>query len=168
MCVEHASMPQFIQTLSDPEIERLLVSPSRTLYVPCMNVGHFDTRYHSQGIASAMLDELKSWARARGWHRIETLSCPDVVPFWALGPQHLRRGPLERRGFAISSELTLPADQAEFRRSAIRRILTGQVKEDDWDVRTYPYNLALVRELAEICDWEALCDREYVMAYDLQ
>jgi hypothetical protein len=168
MCVEHASMPQFVETLSDAETARLLASPSRALYVPCMNVGHFDTRYHRQGIATAMIEALKAWAGERGWRRIELMSCPDVVPYWALGPQHLRRGPLERRGFAVFSERTLSAEQAEFRRAAIRRILTGQVKATDWDARAYSHNLALVERLAETCDWEALCAREYLMAYDLQ
>jgi hypothetical protein len=132
-----------------------------------MNVGHFNTRYHGQGIASAMLDELKAWARARGWRRIETLSCPDVVPFWALGPQHLRRSPLERRGFCVVSETTVPPDQVEFRRAAIRRIRTGQYGEEDWDFKTYPYNLEQVARVAAASDWESACAKDYVMAYDL-
>ena len=47
-------------------------------------------------------------------------------------------------------------------------LLAGQAKETDWDARAYPHNLALVKRLAETCDWEALCAREYGMAYDIK
>lgn len=166
-CIEHESMPKFIESLSDERIESLLASPSHTLRLLCSNIGHFDTRYHGKGIASALLEVLRSWAMEHGWRRITIKSCPDVVPFWAVGPNQVRQGPLERRGFHIVSESRVAPEQAEFRREAITRILTGQFKEDDWDVKTYPDNIASVKRIAETSAWEDVYDREYVMALDL-
>jgi hypothetical protein len=168
MCVEHESMPKMIRALSDARIASLLASPTKTLYVQCFNVGHFDTRYHGKGIASAMLGELKRWARENGWQRIEIDSCPDVVPFWALGPQHWRRSALEKRGFRLAKQTVCAPKDAEFRRQAIARILGGEYKEGDWDVKSYPGNIASVKVIAEASDWETIVDRNYVMAYDVQ
>lgn len=168
MCVEHESMPRMIQSLSDERITSLLASPTRTLYIQCFNIGHFDARYHGKGIASAMLHELKQWAKANGWRRLEIKSCPDVVPFWALGPNVLRRSALARRGFQVAEEVVCPPNEATFRRKAIFRILRGQFEDDDWDVKTYPDNIAYVKRIAETSNWEALFDRDFVMACDLQ
>lgn len=167
MCVEHESMPRMIRSLSDERIAALLASPSKTIYVECFNVGHFDARYHGKGIASAMLRELVRWAKENGWRRLEIKSCPDVVPFWALGPNVLRRSALEKRGFFLASESACPPEQADFRRKAVARILAGQFRDDDWDVVTYPDNIARVRQVAAASDWEAVVDRDYLMAYDL-
>ena len=168
LCVEHRTMPAVIQSLDDGEISRLLDSESRTLRILCFNVGHFDVRYHSKGIASAMLEVLKSWAKDRGCRRLEIESCPDVVPFWALGPHVLRRGPLERRGFRIVADAPVGQEEAEFRRRAIKRIIQGEYSNDEWDVRTYPENLELVRAIATNSAWEDECARDYLMTFDLQ
>ncbi|MBN1348480.1 GNAT family N-acetyltransferase [candidate division KSB1 bacterium] len=168
LCVEHESMPRMIQSLSNDEIAALLASPSKTLHILCHNIGHFDTRYHGKGIASAVLDEMKRWAKENGWRTIEIDSCPDVVPFYALGSQHWRRSALEKRGFYLARDTVCPEQQAGFRRQSIERILTGQFKDDDWDIKTYPGNIADVKRLAETSDWEAVIDRDYVMAFDLQ
>lgn len=95
-------------------------------------------------------------------------SCPDVVPFYALGPQHWRRSALEKRGFRLARETVCPEQQAQFRRQSIERILSGQFKDGDWDVKTYPGNIADVKRIAGASDWEAVVDRNYVMAFDLQ
>jgi predicted GNAT family acetyltransferase len=138
------------------------------LYVQCFNIGHFDARYHGKGIASAMLHELVQWAKENGWRRLEIASCLDVVPFWALGPHVLRRSVLERRGFRLAKESACPPKEADFRRKAIVRILTEQFKTDDWDAKTYPDNIAHVKRIAETSDWQAILDRDYVMACDIQ
>lgn len=166
-CVEHESMPRVIQSLSEVALDRMLESKSRTLQILCFNVGHFDPRYHGKGIASLMLEVLKQWAKEHSWRRLEIESCPDVVPFWALGPNVLRRSSLERRGFRMTSETIVPAPQAEFRRKAIQRILTGEFNDDDWDVKHYPGNISKVKELAEISAWQEECDKDYVMAFHL-
>jgi hypothetical protein len=99
---------------------------------------------------------------------VETTSCPDVVPFWALGPHIWRRGPLERRGFQVMSEAIVSRDEAERRRRAILRILDGEETADGWDMETYPWNVAQVRRLAETSAWEDVYDRDYTMVLDLE
>ena len=126
-CVEHESMPRIIQSLSDAELEKLLASPSKTLKIVCFNIGHFDTHYQGKGIASAMIDLLKRWARERGWKRLETLAYPDIVPrAWA--PQILRRGALERRGFYVLDEKKITAEEMAQRRAYLN--LKGELDEE--------------------------------------
>ncbi len=68
-CLESRSMPAVIESLTDEQVAELLKSPSRSLRILCFNVGHFDQRYHGQGIATAMIECLKAWARERGWRQ---------------------------------------------------------------------------------------------------
>ncbi len=169
-CVDHESMPKIIQGLSDEQIGDLLASPSRTLYVPCFNIGHFDARYHGKGIASAMIAFLKDWARQRNWRRIEMPSCPDVVPYKVLGGHVLRRSGLERRGFRLGRQEGISAEEAAGRREAIRRILSGELwPQSDWYMKFCGDDIARVRKLAsDDPSWEGDCDQDYVMAYDLR
>ena len=166
-CVDHESMPNIIQSFSGEELAILLASETKTLFMVCFNVGHFDSRYHRQGIASAMVQLLKDWARQRGWRRIETLSCPDIVPFRCLGPQHMRRSWLEQRGFSVVKETRVPTEDAGARRQAIEKIAAGRWDEDAWDFKFYPFNLARVRDLASDSSWTDEYDKDYVMACDL-
>ena len=166
-CVDHESMPNIIRSFRDDDVQKALASPSRTLFIVCFNVGHFDTRYHGKGIASAMLECLRNWARGRGWRRLEVPSCPDVVPFRAVGPQILRRGWLEKRGFFIASETRVAPEQVALRRQAIERIMTGPPEEGEWDYTHYPSNIRKVRALARDPSRTVECDRDYVMACDL-
>jgi hypothetical protein len=168
MCIENADMPKVIRTFREDQLQSLLASPSRTLRILCLNVGHFDTRYHGQGIASSMLTFLKGWARERGWRTLEAPSCADVVPFWALGPHILRRSYLERRGFHAVEEKPAQPEDAERRRRGIERILSGDLNEGDWDVQSYGWNIEMVRRLA--CDpaWREVYDKTTIMACDLE
>ena len=166
-CVDHESMPNTIRSLSDDDVQKALASPSRTLFIVCFNVGHFDTRYHGKGIASAMLECLKSWARDRGWRRLEISSCPDVVPFRALGPQIPRREWLEKRGFFIASQTCIAPKEAAARREAIEGIVAGPPVEDAWDYTHYPWHIARIREIARDPSRIAEHDKDYVMACDL-
>ena len=91
ICVDNNTTPGIIQRFSNGELARLWASESRTLTITCFNIGHFDTRYHGQGLASAMVEYLKEWARQNAWRRLEAPSCPDIVPFRCLGPNLMRR-----------------------------------------------------------------------------
>ena len=114
-----------------------------------------------------MVDCLKAWGRERGWRRVEAASCPDVVPFRALGSHILRRSSWEKRGFRVVEEKpTVPEDAAR-RRTAIEQILAGNVNEDDWDVRSYSHDLERVKMLARDRSWQDVCDKTYIMACDL-
>lgn len=166
-CVEHESMPRTIHSLAEEELQRLLASESRTLFITCLNVGHFDTRYHGQGLASTMLECLKQWARKHGWPRLECPSCPDVVPFRALGPQVMRRGWLEERGFHVARQTRVSSEEAALRRQAIVKILADELDPEAWDVRSYPSNVRKVKELASHMEWTTDCDVDYVMACGL-
>ena len=144
-------------------MDRLLGSESRTLRVLCFNVGHFDRRYQGKGIAKAMLECLKEWARQRGWRRIEAHSCPDITPTNVVGDWKLRRGPLERRGFYVLEQL--PAPEAEVdKRLRVITDLAGRrqdlAEEDDWYVRNFA-------RLAANPAWKAEYDKNYLMACDL-
>lgn len=162
-CVEHESMPKIIQSFHQGELEKLLTSGSRTLFIVCFNVGHFDKRYQGKGIASAMLELLKNWAQERGWQKLEIPSCSDIVPFRSLGPHILRRGALERRGFYILSETPVSSEVAAVRRKAIEEIATGQsdhVPWEDWYVENF-------KRLSSDSSWMTQYDKDYLMAYDL-
>lgn len=163
-CVEHESMPRVIQSFREHDLENLLASKSKTLFILCFNIGHFDKRYQGKGIASAMLEFLKNWAQERGWQKLEIPSCPDIVPFRALGPHILRKGALERRGFSISKETRISPDASRVRRKAIEHIATGQSDHapwEDWYVENF-------KTLASDSSWTTQFDKNYVMAYDLQ
>jgi len=168
MCIENSDMPKVVRSFSEDRLQSLLASPSRTLRILCLNVGHFDTRYHGKGIASAMLEFLKAWAPERGWHTLEAPSCADVVPFRALGPHILRRSYLEKRGFHAVEEKPAQLEDTERRRSGIERILSGNLNEGDWDVKSYAWNIEMVRRLASDPAWQEVYDKTYIMACDLE
>ncbi len=167
ICVDNETSPKIMQGFSDDELAKLWASESRKLFVTCFNIGHFDTRYHGQGIASAMLECLTSWARDQGWQRIEALSCPDVVPFCCMGPQILRRGWWERRGFMLAAETRADPKEAEGRRREIEKIAAGDWDTNSWDYKSYRFNLEKVKELASDPSWTGVYDKNYVMACDL-
>jgi hypothetical protein len=167
MCIENPDMRRVVESFREDQLASLLASPSRTLRILCLNVGHFDTRYHGQGIASAMLEFLKVWASDRGWRALEAISCADVVPFRAVGPHILRRSYLEKRGFRVVEEKPARSDDLQRRVGAIKRILSGSLDQDDWDVKSYARNVALVRRLASDPSWREVYDRTYTMACDL-
>lgn len=160
-CVEHDSMPRIIQLIEEDELQRLLASPSKTLRIVCFNVGHTETRYQGQGIASQMLALLKAWARSRGWRRLEALAYPDVVPYGAWAPHILRRGALERRGFTVVEERMLPAGVRAQQRAALARYLT----ETGRCHHTWGYDEAVHRSY-DAATMHAY-HREYRMAFDL-
>lgn len=163
-CVEHESMPKVIQSFCKDELEKPLASKSRTLFVVCFNVGHFDKRYQGKGIASAMLELLKNWARERGWQKLEIPSCPDIVPFCALGSWMLRRGALERRGFYITNETQVSSEVAAARRKAIEEIATRPSDHSPWE----DWYVEKFKTLASDSSWMDQYDKNYLMAYDLR
>lgn len=167
-CVENDSMPRVIGGWSDEQIGRLLASESRTLRICCFNIGHFDTRYHGHGLASRMIDELKEWARPRGWRRIEIESAEDVVAFRARGPNTLRRSYLEKRGFRVIEETPVPENEIGWRTEAVELFVSGKPLDPKaWDVRSYPRNIETVRAAAKAGDWQRLIRRDLVMACEL-
>jgi len=162
-CIESRSMPAVIESLKDAEVAELLKSPSRTLRILCFNVGHFDQRYHGQGIATAMIECLKQWARGRGCRRILADSCPDITPTTVVGDHLLRRGALERRGFRVLENTLAPPEEAQARLRAIEGHAGG--KKDpaagtNWYVRNFP------RLYADFA-WRSEYDLDHVMACDL-
>jgi GNAT superfamily N-acetyltransferase len=162
-CVEHESMPHFIQSSSDERIQTLLASPSQTLQILCFNIGHQDRRYHGQGIAKAMVEYLKQWARRRGWRRLVMESCPDITPTVVLGEHVLRRGTLERRGFHVAKEQPAPPEEAEHRLRVIKDLAAGKTDYPewaDWFVENFPRLSADSGSRLEY-------DKNYVMAYEL-
>jgi GNAT superfamily N-acetyltransferase len=124
-CVEHDRMPLLIQTLSDEELQQLLASPSKTLRIVCFNIGHADVRYQGKGIASAMIELLKEWARDAGWRRLEALAYPDCIPYGAWAPHILRRGALTRRGFYVMGERHVTEQAMNQQRAYLDRYLSG-------------------------------------------
>jgi len=162
-CVDHDGFAPAIQSFSDEELTRLLTSASRTLRVLCFNIGHFDARYQGKGIAAAMLEYLKQWARERGWRRIEIRSCPDITPPTIMGAWMLRRGPLERRGFYSLQETQVSRAEAERRLRDIEGFLTGKKDCPRW-AEPYARN---VHHLAAHCAWRSEYDKDYLMACDL-
>jgi len=168
ICVDSAATAPALRKFSDEELDHLLASESRTLRVTCFNVGHCDGRYQGQGIASAMLELLKGWARERRWRSIEMPSCPDVVPEAALGGQVLRRSALERRGFHVCSETRVSAREAAIRRDAIERIHSGKLwPQDHWYMKLGRANIEKVRRLAQDPSWQDVYDLDYLMAFNL-
>ncbi len=160
-CVEHERMPLIIQSIREDELHRLLESPSQTLRIVCFNIGHSETRYQGQGIASQMLILLKAWARSLGWRRLEALAYPDVVPYGAWAPHILRRGALERRGFTVVEKRQLPARVRGQQRAALARYLTETGRRH----HTWGYDEAVHRSYDATTMHEYHC--EYRMAFDL-
>jgi len=168
ICVDNERTAPALRTFTAEQLDRLLASESRTLYISCFNVGHSDARYQGQGIATAMIEFLKHWARERGWRRLEAWSVPDVVPEAALGGQILRRSAWERRGFRVAEEKRASAHDTEVRRDAIERIVSGRLwPPDHWYMKSGQANIAKVTELAKDADWTGACGADYVMVFDL-
>lgn len=168
-CVDEdaANMAETLQAFSDDDLEELLASKSRTLSIVCFNIGHFDTRYHGQGIASAMVEVLKEWARERGWRRLQVFSYADILPFRLVGPHILRKGWPEQRGFCVAEVTQMGPDAARTVREAVEEIVSGPWDEDAWDVKSYRFNLEKVRALASDPASMSDHDKEYVMVCDL-
>ena len=162
-CIESRSMPAVIESLKDAEVAELLKSPSRTLRILCFNVGHFDQRYHGQGIATALIECLKQWARERGWRRILADSCPDITPTTVVGDHLLRRSALERRGFRVLENTLAPPEQARARLRAIEVYAGGQ---NEHPVRTNWYVRNFQRLYADLA-WRSEYDLDHVMVCDL-
>jgi len=156
---------QKLEMLSDEELERLLRSESRVLRIVCFNVGNRDPRYHGQGIATAMLQYLKAWARDRGWRRLEMRACPDVVvPADAVGSWILRRGQLKRRGFRLLEEIPVGPDEVGRRQRRIEE--TSKAKTGDWP----PEDIWQLENFRRIYADERRrrdYDKDYLMGYDL-
>jgi GNAT superfamily N-acetyltransferase len=162
-CVESRSMTAVIESLKDEQVAELLRSPSRTLHILCFNVGHSDSRYHGQGIATAMIECLKQWAGERGWRRILADSCPDITPPTVVGVHLLRRGALERRGFRVLENTLASPEQAQARLREIEAYASGKKAdgaEADWYLRNFS------RFYAEFV-WRSEYDLDHVMACDL-
>ena len=162
-CIESRRMPAVIESLKDEQVAELLGSRSRTLRILCFNVGHFDQRYHGQGLATAMIECLKQWARERGWRRILADSCPDITPPTVVGDHLLRRGALERRGFRVLENTLAPPEQARARLRAIEAYASGKQEhsaEASWYVRNFP-------RLHAAFVWRSEYDLDHVMACDL-
>jgi hypothetical protein len=139
------------------------MSVSRTLRVLCFNVGHFDERYQSQGISTAMLEYLKQWARERGWRRIEIHSCPDITATTLIGDWMLRRGPLERRGFCVLEETQASAEQSKARLQVIEDLAAGKKDLPDW-ADWYVDNF---QRLYADPSWQSEYEKDYLMVHDL-
>jgi len=152
-----------IQAFTDEELERLMKSESRTLRVLCFNVGHTDLKWHGHGIAKAMLEYLKQWARDHGWRRIEARSCPDITPTIIIAGHMLRRGAFERRGFHVAEETTVPPEEAAHRLREIEAFLAGSREYPEWE-QWYADN---VHRLAAGETWRSEYDKVYLMACDL-
>ncbi len=162
-CLESRSMPAVIESLTDEQVAELLRSPSRSLRILCFNVGHFDQRYHGQGIATAMIECLKAWARERGWRRILADSCPDITPPTVVGDHLLRRGALERRGFRVLENTLARPEQARARLRAIEAYSSAQKEHPDeptWYLRNFQRFYAAVA-------WRSEYDLDHLMACDL-
>jgi GNAT superfamily N-acetyltransferase len=162
-CVDHPGFAPKIQTLREDELQRLLASESRTLRVLCFNVGHTDPRWHGLGIATAMVEYLKQWAREHGWRRIETKSCPDITPTTIIGDWMLRRGPLERRAFRVVEETQVLPPEASRRLEEIEAFLSGSKEVPQWG-GWYAEN---VQRLSSDPAWRSEYDKEYLMACKL-
>jgi hypothetical protein len=162
-CVDQDGFAPAIQSFSDEELTRLMVSPSRILRILCFNVGHTDSKWHGQGISKAMVHYLKKWAHKHEWVGIEIQSCPDIVPTSVIGDWMLRRGPLERLGFRIIREFTAPPDEALLRLQQIKLFLSGKYDYPQW-CEWYSRN---VHRLAEVQDWKIQYDKNYIMMRDV-
>ncbi len=164
LCVENETMPRFIQSLADDQLLQLLASPSRTLVMECFNIGHMDARYQGQGIFKAMIEYFKGWARDRGWRRILAGACPSITPTMCRGPNSPRRGQLERRGFHVVKEETIPADTARWYLDVIEQLIAGK---RDWPKWADHYVRNFERILAENLNWRSEYDKQYQVVCDL-
>lgn len=162
-CVDHDGFAPKLQTFRDEELDRLLKSESRTLRVLCFNVGHTDPRWHGQGVAKAMLEYLKQWARERGWRRIEARSCPDITPTMVIGDWMLRRGAFGRRGFRVAEEWRVSPEEAARRLQIIEESLAGTKKFPAWA----DWYLANAHRLAADPTLRAQYDKDYLMVCNL-
>ena len=159
-----------LKAFSGEELERLLRSESRTLRIVCFNIANRDPRYHGQGIATALLEYLKEWARERAWRRLEMRTYPDVVPAsgpgnWIAGPWVLRRGPLERRGFRILKEIPREPEEVRRRRRAIEK--AARAKNEDWQEPDMLWHLESFRRIYADERQRSQYDRDYLMSCDL-
>ncbi len=170
-CPDHPGFAPKLQTFNDDELDQLLASNSRTLRVLCFNVGGRDQRWHGKGIATAMLEYLKTWARGRGWRGIEAKSCPDITPTSVVGDWILRRGPLEEAGFTVLEETTVPPDEAAERLGEIEAYLSGQVSHAEWngwfDPEPNTWYARNVGRLASDPVRRSEYDKDYLMRYEL-
>ncbi len=168
ICVDNDITAGTIRKFTNDQLDRLLASESRTLFVTCFNIGHFDSRYQSKGIAKAMIEFLKQSARERGWRKLAAKSCPDVVPGAALGGHVLRCSAWERQGFHVEKETRISAREAAVRRDVIERILSGKLwPPGHWYMKSGQRNIEKVRELARDPAWRSEYDKECLMAFAL-
>ena len=170
-CPDHPGFAPKLQRYTDEQLDRLLASESRTLRVLCFNVGGRDERWHGKGIATAMVEYLKVWARERGWRRLEAKACSDITPTSIVGDWILRRGPLERLGFTVAEEIQIPPDEAERRLREIDAYLTGTTDHAGWsgwyDPDSDSWYARNVRRLADDRARRAEYDKDYLMACEL-
>lgn len=162
-CVDHGGFAPKLRTFGDDELDRLLRSESKTLRVLCVNVGHTDPRWHGQGIATAMLEHLKQWARERGWRRIEARSCADITPTTIVGDWMLRRGAFERRGFHVTREIPVPSEEASRRLREIEAFLSGKKEHPEREA----WYVGRLRQLASDPVRRSEYDTDYLMACDV-
>jgi hypothetical protein len=159
-----------LRAFSGEELERLLRSESRTLRIVCFNIANRDARYHGQGIATALIEYLKQWAKERGWQRLEMRTCPDVVPataagLWVAGPWILRRGPLERRGFRVLEEIPREPEELERRQRAIEE--ASPARNEDCPEQDMWWHLESFRRIYADERKRSCYDWDYLMACDL-
>ena len=160
-----------LKAFSGEELEQLLQSESRTLRIVCFNIANRDPRYHGQGIATALLEYLKGWAKERDWQRLEMRTYPDIVPasgpgIWAAGPWVLRRGALERRGFRILKEILREPEEVQRRQLAIDMAI--RAKNEDWPEPDMLWHLESFRRTCADERQRFQYDRDYLMGCNLQ
>ena len=161
---------QKLKAFSDEELDRLFRSESRTLRVVCFNIANLDARYHGQGVATALLEHLKGWAKERRWRRLEMRTCPDIVPArgpgdWVAGPWVLRRGVLERRGFRVLDEIPREPEEVERRQRGIEE--AARARNEDWPERDMGWHLKSFRRIYASERQRSQYDRDYLMVCDL-
>ncbi len=162
-CIDHHGFAARLREFSDEELTSLLSASSRTLRMLCFNVGCLDRRYHGQGLAKAMVQYLKSWARERQWRRIEAYACPDILPPTLVGDWLMRRGPLERLGFRVAAATVVAPEQARVRLRTIEDFLSGKTRPPD-GAGWYADNFS---RLAANPSWREDYDKDYCMGCDL-
>jgi len=163
-CVDHEGFGPKLSEFNDEGIEHLLESESRVLRILCFNVGHTDPRWHGKGIAKAMVEYLKQWAREREWRRIEARSCPDIIPTSIVGDWMLRRGTYERLGFHVKQEHKVTPEESENRLWEIERLSAPNPDYPPW----VKYYVTQLPRLLIDPDWKTEYDKNYLMACDLQ
>ena len=162
-CVDHAGFAPKLQSLDDQELTDLLASKSRTLRVLCFNIGHTDPKWHGHGIATAMVQYLKHWARDKGWQRIEARSCPDITPTSIIGDWMLRRSAWERQGFRMLEEMPVSGEEAGHRLREIEAFLSGtreHPEREPWYVENLP-------RFAAGSGWRSGYDKDCLMGCEL-